>query len=139
MRTLPGLGSDIDDAPQNAPVAFPKRWVDEHEAIRITGRSSRSLRRWRLDGLIRRRKRRDVHVFEVGDLLAAVADTERRITQRGFKPGQPGGPGRPQHPARPRVAELLAQGVSVAQAARECGCSFGVAKNVKQGMTADEN
>ncbi|OZD31701.1 hypothetical protein CH247_11080 [Rhodococcus sp. 06-156-3b] len=127
MRARPSTGGDDD-----TPVAFAKRWVDEFEALRITGRSKRTLSKWRKAGLIRRRKRGGVHVYEVEELNAAKADSERRAIEYRFTPGQPGGPGRRPHPARPRIAELLAQEVPMTDIARDCGCSVGLVKAVRK-------
>lgn len=129
MRARPSTGGEDD-----TPVEFAKRWVDEFEALRITGRSARTLRKWRKAGLIRRRMRAGVHVFEVGELTAAKADSERRAVEYRFLPGQPGGPGRPPHPARPKIAQLLAQQVPMTQIAADCGCSVGLVKAVRKGL-----
>ncbi|WP_143546301.1 helix-turn-helix domain-containing protein [Rhodococcus sp. 14-2496-1d] len=125
------MGGD-DDAPTLAPVAFPNRWVDEFEAIRITGRSERTLRRWRTTRQVRGRRRGEVHVFEVGDLLAAVADANRRYRSSRRECGQMGG--RPRHPASQRIAELLKEQTPIKQIARECECSPSTVRKVRERM-----
>lgn len=133
MRALPSLGGD-DDAPTSAPVKFPNRWVDEFEAIRITGRSARTLKRWRLTGQVRGRVRGTQHVFEVSELLAALAENDRRIdARRRLKVG------RPRHAARPRVRRLLEQGLSVKQVAEICECNRDLVRAVKREMAKNEN
>lgn len=115
LRALPIVDESV-------PVLMPVRWMGEVEAARFIGRSRRSLRNWRSNGLIPARCRGGEWVYLPADLTAAKGKADRRM-RHGLSTASKPGPGRGhKHPARPRIKELLAAGMPQVAIAREVGC-----------------
>ena len=70
--------------------------------------------------------------YEAGSLLAARDEASARRLA-GNRRGGPG-PGRPRHRDRPRIAEMLAEGISRNEVARLVGCSAALVTTVKNEM-----
>lgn len=62
-------------------------WLDEWDAQRYVGRSDRTLRRWRNDGLVRVGKRQGKWVYEKASLKIARKEADRRYRERRIVPG----------------------------------------------------
>lgn len=117
LRALPIVDESV-------PVLMPVRWMGEVEAARFIGRSRRSLRNWRSNGLIPARCRGGEWVYLPADLTAARDKADQRM-RHGLLTASKPGPGRGhKHPARPRIRELVeAGGMSQMAIAREVGCN----------------
>lgn len=109
---------------ESKPVHMPTRWMGEVEAARFIGRSRRSLRNWRSNGLIPARRRGGEWVYLAADLTAARDKADQRM-RHGLSTASKPGPGRGhKHAARPRIRELIeAGGMSQIAIAREIGCN----------------
>lgn len=115
LRALPIVDETV-------PVLVPVRWMGEADAAVFIGRSRRSLRNWRSNGLIPARRRGGLWVYLPADLTAAKGKADQRMRQ-GLSTASKPGPGRGhKHPARPRIKELLAGGMTQTAIAREVGC-----------------
>lgn len=109
---------------ESEPVHMPVRWMGEADAAVFIGRSRRSLRNWRSNGLIPARRRGGEWVYLPADLTAARDKADQRM-RHGLLTASKPGPGRGhKHPARPRIRELIeAGGMSQVAIAREIGCN----------------
>lgn len=109
---------------ESEPVHMPVRWMHEADAAVFIGRSRRSLRNWRSNGLIPARRRGGQWVYLAADLTAARDKADQRMRQ-GLSTASKPGPGRGhKHPARPRIVELIeAGGMSQTAIASEIGCN----------------
>lgn len=92
--------------------------------MRFIGRCWHTLLRWRQAGIVRCRTRDGVRHYVTDDLIAA----RDRMQKRQFdsylrRPADGDLGGRPKHPGRPRIAEMLCEGRTVAEIVREVGCS----------------
>lgn len=117
LRALPIVDETV-------PVLVPVRWMNEPDAAVFIGRSRRSLRNWRANGLIPARRRGGVWVYLPADLTAAKGKADQRM-RHGLLTASKPGPGRGhKHPARARIRELIeAGGMSQMAIAREVGCN----------------
>ncbi|WP_156888911.1 helix-turn-helix domain-containing protein [Rhodococcus sp. BH4] len=98
--------------------------MNEPDAAVYIGRSRRSLRNWRSNGLIPARRRGGEWVYLPADLTAARDKADQRMRQ-GLSTASKPGPGRGhKHPARSRIRELIeAGGMSQLAIARAIGCN----------------
>lgn len=71
-------------------IEFPKHWINRAEALRLIGRGKTTLWKWEKAGLIQRRNRGGVHVFEVNQLLRARDKCATRMKSTQFRQGNDG-------------------------------------------------
>lgn len=132
LRALPIVDETV-------PVLVPVRWMNEPDAAVYIGRSRRSLRNWRSNGLIPARRRGGEWVYLPADLTAARDKADQRMRQ-GLSTASKPGPGRGhKHPARPRIKELLAAGMPQVAIAREVGCGTSLVAAVSRELKPAEN
>lgn len=136
MRPPPTIG--VDD--ETAPTHFPTRWINREEARRLVVRCERTIYSWEQAGLIIRRSRGGIPVYEAGQLLRAKDESTARAKLSRFHPGhqRTTGVGRPPHQARPKIARMIGEGFTNSEIHRECECSETLIKAVRRELrTAD--
>lgn len=84
MRPAPSSGDDT------SPEHFPTRWINRDEALRLIARGKVTLWKWERAGMVRRKNRGGIHVFEAGELLRARDEYEARFRRSQFQPGNNG-------------------------------------------------
>lgn len=133
MRPKPNIGVDGESQAH-----FPSRWINRAEAMRLVGRSDRTIYTWENSGLIVRRSRGGVPVYEAGQLLRARHESAERQKVTRFHLGheRTAGIGRPRHRARPQIAHMIAEGYANAEIWRECGCSETLVMTVRRELGA---
>jgi hypothetical protein len=85
MRKPPIVSASDAPAPY-----FPERWITLYEAVRISGRSSRTIYDWHRKKLIRRKRRDGKPVYEASELLLALTTSTDRQKATQFQIGRLG-------------------------------------------------
>lgn len=65
---------------------FPRHWINRAEALRLIGRGKTTLWKWERAGLVQRRNRGGIHVFETGQLLRTRDRLATRMQSTQFVP-----------------------------------------------------
>lgn len=110
---------------------FPKHWLPKAEALRLIDRCDRTLRVWTRAGLVHRRTRAGIHVWEASELLRAKETRRQNYLNKPKRAGLGRGN---RHPATNTVRQMIAEGHRNVDIIRAVGCGKHIVGKIRKEM-----
>lgn len=110
---------------------FPKHWIPKAEALRLIDRSDHTLAVWTRSGLVHRRTRAGIHVWEASELLRAKETKRQNYLNKPRRAGLGRGN---RHPATDEVRQMIAEGHRNVDIIRAVGCGNHIVGKIRKEM-----